>query len=287
MKLWAFLVFVGLALPVWGQTSLTAAERAYDSGDFITALKVFQNLSENSQGLEKIRALLGKGKTSFALLDYADASSAFTAVLDNSPPTSYQSLAQYWLGRVLLTQNQPNAALAQFFASVKTDPQSSEIPNALFWMADASTALGQFEAAENLYNRLIHGYPYSYKVEAAKYRLAVLDMKARENKLLDVLRWSNIETLNAADEYQRREKAYQKEILDLQNQLLEGAGGEALAAIALLKKNLAQAQTQIEELKARLKGKGSDPLETLDNLREKALSLKAFFLDWRLVHEKP
>ena len=287
MKLWAVLVLIGFALPVWGQTPLTEAERAYDSGDFITALKLFQGLVENTQGVEKAEALLGKGKTSFALLDYPKAEAAFDAILKSGPPPSLQSLAEYWRGRVLLTLNHPNAALAQFAASVQTDPQSSEIPNALFWMADASTALGQYEAAGNLYNRLIHGYPYSYKVEAAKYRLAVLDMDARENKLLNVLRWANIEALNAADEYQRREKAYQKEILDLQKKMIEGAGGEAQAAILLLKKDLAQAQVKIEDLEAQLKGKGHDTRETLDNLREKALSLKAFFLDWRLVHEKP
>ena len=287
MKLWAVLAFIGFALPVWGQTPLTEAERAYDSGDFVTALKLFQGLVEHSQGEQKAEALLGKGKTSFALLDYAKAEAAFEAVLQSGPSAPLQSLAEYWKGRVLLTQNHPNAALAQFAASVQTDPQSSEIPNALFWMADASTALGQYEAAGNLYNRLIHGYPYSYKVEAAKYRLAVLDMDARENKLLNVLRWANIEALNAADEYQRREKAYQKEILDLQKKLIDGAGGEAQAAILLLKKELAQAQAKIEDLEAQLKGKGHDTRETLDNLREKALSLKAFFLDWRLVHEKP
>jgi hypothetical protein len=55
-------------------------------------------------------------------------------------------------------------------------------------------------------------YPQSFKVEAARYRLSLIEFKRREEQLLRLLKWSHEDFLKTVEEFRRRQAAYEQEL---------------------------------------------------------------------------
>ncbi|NNM67022.1 MAG: tetratricopeptide repeat protein [Spirochaetales bacterium] len=285
------LLLIATSLPgVWGDGLLDAALKDYQTGNYLGALEGFQKVLQEGGAVQADEALLGQAKTFFALLDYDNAGKSLTTLMTRYPHSPFISSAMYWKARVALAQHDPQNALLLFDGYLKTQPKGRKVPESLFWMGEAASELGQNEAAENILRQLIYSYPTSGRVEAARYRLEVLGLDQNIQKLLDLLRWSNAESLNAAAEYQRREREFEQALLLYQKKLLNGPGGDAMARILSLQKEIADKDATILSLKAQLAGGrvqgNSDAAAKLVQLKLQALELKDFFLEWRLNHEK-
>lgn len=107
---------------------------------------------------------------------------------------------------------------------------------ALYWTGECLFALGQLDAAQDVFFMITQQYPQSVKYEASVYRIALIYQKKVEQELLELLRQSHEEALKTIEEYQRRERSYtqalvmyQKRIAALEARLRE-AGIDASAA---------------------------------------------------------
>jgi tetratricopeptide (TPR) repeat protein len=152
------------------------------------------------------------------------------------------------------------------------------VPNAYFWIGESLYSLGRLEEAERVFARVLRDYPQSYKVEAASYRLSLLEFKKREEELLRLLKWSHEEFLRTVEEYQRREKAYEQALAAYQQRTggAEQRQAEARALEELKAENTAlRGRLQLVETQAA--GEAQEKQEKARQLAdlEKALALKA------------
>lgn len=268
---------------------LAQGQSAYADGDYLGALSQFQKLVADPDTRGKPEPFLWLAKTYFAVLDTKNAALNLDYYLQNFPKDPSRTEGIYLQARILYADGDYGHSIQAFGQYLATAPTGDQVPNALFWMAESSFALGHYDEAAELYNKIVQGYPSSFKLEASRYRLAVIDLRHREEELLKLLQWSHSEALNSADEYQRREKAYQQALAAYQKRILDLQGTDSGAKIAALE----ESGRQKDALIAVLRGQGgtvSAPIADsgstvrLLELKVKALTLKSDLLQWKVTH---
>jgi TolA-binding protein len=224
-----------------------------------------------------------------AIGNYEEASRNLEYFLANYPAHPYLSDALYQKGRLLYLQGDPESAIQVFDRFLTEYPDSEYAGSAYFWMGECLFSLGQLEEAARVFNAVITEYPKSVKLEAARYRLALIEFKKRENELLKLLQWSHEEALKSVEEFRRREKAYEQAIDVYQRKLSSpdesATGAETEAALEqlrsenqALKDTIAALETQLAAASEGAAAEGSPELQqrlrAIEN-REKALQMKA------------
>jgi tetratricopeptide (TPR) repeat protein len=135
-------------------------------------------------------------------------------------PSHYQyPEALYQKGRLLFLQNDFEnciSALTDFAEKYSSSPFAS---NAYFWIGESLFMLGNFDDASKIYAKIVQSYPDSFKFEAAKYRIALIEFKKREDELLKLLKWSHMETMKTQEEFKKREKTYEQAVASYQKKL--------------------------------------------------------------------
>jgi len=274
-------------------TILALGQDAYAKGEYLAALTQFQKLVGDPEARTKPEPFLWLAKTYFAILDTKNAAMNLDYYLQNFPKDAARSDALYLQARILYSDGDYTHAIQAFGQYLEQAPSGDQVPNALFWMAESAFGLGHYQEAANLYNKIVQGYPSSFKLEASRYRLSVIDLRHREEELLKLLQWSHSEALNSAEEFQRREKAYQQSLTAYQKRVLELQSSDLGAKVAALEESNRQKDATI----AGLKLQGSVPEKTLATtasgdqntirlleLKVQALTLKAYFLEWKVSH---
>ncbi len=217
-----------------------------------------------------------------------EASRSLEFFITSYPGHPSQPEAAYQKGRLLFLQEDHENAIQVLKEFILRYPQSELVPHAYFWIGESLYTLGHLEEAGRMYGKVIDDYPRSFKVEAARYRLSLIDFKKREGELLKLLKWSHEESLRSAEEFQRREKtyeqalaAYQKKLQDIKRREDGGKGSAAqLPELQKLKEENAALLSRFETLEARIGSVGTgEPLsgETklqLAQLKKEALDLK-------------
>ena len=267
---------------------LAQGQAAYANGDYLNALSQFQKLVADPVSRAKPEPFLWLAKTYFAILDTKNAALNLDYYLQNFPKDAAHAEGVYLQARILYADGDYSHAIQAFGQYMNTSPSGDQVPNALFWMAESSFALGHYDEAAELYNKIIQGYPSSFKLEASRYRLAVIDLRHREEELLKLLQWSHAEALNSSDEYQRREKAYQQALIAYQKRILDLQSTDLGAKVAALE----EAGRQKDALIAALRGQGAVAAPVADSgsqvklleLKVRALSLKGDLLQWKVTH---
>ncbi|MDR2445845.1 MAG: tetratricopeptide repeat protein [Treponema sp.] len=113
---------------------------------------------------------------------------------------------------------------------------SAQKSAALYWTGECLFALGQLDAAQDVFFMITRRYPQSVKYEASVYRIALIYQKKVEQELLELLRRSHEEALKTIEEYQRRERSYAQALVMYQKRIalleasLREAGIDASAA---------------------------------------------------------
>ena len=222
----------------------------------------------------------------------------------------------YQKGRILFLQKEYEKAIRQLYSYVDTYPSHEYNANALFWIGESFYALGHFDKAEKLYASVIRDYPRSYKVEAATYRKSLIELKQREQDLLQLLKISHEEYLKALEDFQQRERTYEQAISSYQRKLsaatsdndnelinqLNSEIAEKESEIRRLQQRLSEEQQRVSELQRQLASAGESPaseappvstgtagkddVRELLELKNRALSLKLFYIEWLQKNEE-
>ncbi|MFW6293598.1 MAG: tetratricopeptide repeat protein, partial [Spirochaetota bacterium] len=160
--------------------------------------------------------------------------------------------ARYQRSRVFHLRGEHETAIERFTRFVDDYPDSDFYPNALYWTGESLFSLGRLDEAERLFAEVTDSYPASFRAEAARYRLDIIELSRRENELLTLLQWSHEEYLSALETFQQRERSFQEALRSYRTRLAGLATEDFQAEIAALNERIAQLETSLAERDARI-----------------------------------
>ncbi len=273
-----------------GEMLLSRAKTTFGQGMYDEALRLFRNVILNSDYSEYHgESYFWIAKSYMALGQYENASENLEFFLSEYPDSAYYEEGLYQRGRLHFLQGNYESAIQILEDFITGYPKSSYAANAHFWIGESLYALGHFDEALELFETVVSNYPRSFKIEAARYRVSLIELKEREQELLKLLRWSHEEYLRALEQFDRKEREYEQAIIAYQKKIREyEAGGSEDPQVASLQQQVTDLQRVVESYKnriARLESEGVSASQTssdatLLELKEQALELKAYYLVW-------
>lgn len=273
----ACFVFLLAMLPALmaGAQSLRGPESILDEGlaafrrsEFDTAILRFRELLlEEPERETEANAYFWLAKAAMALNRLDEAERNLEYYLRTFPSHEFAVEARYQRGRLLYMQEDYAASLEALSAFVERHPDSPFVANAIYWSGEALFTLGRLPEARQLFQTVIQDYPRSFRVEAARYRVSLIDLNARETELLQLLQWSHEEYLQALDEFERRERAYEEALASYQQRLQNAADEDFREEIIRLSTQLRSLQETIRSRDAEIR-RLEEQLTTLQNAQE-------------------
>ena len=166
--------------------------------------------------------------------EYRQAQNDCEKFLEQFAFSPYAEYVKYQNGRLLhlLSRNEDAILSLSDFCHQHSD--SELYPLALFWIAESFYDEYNFESARGLYERVVNDYPACEKAPQSQYKLDLIERRAREEKLLYLLKVIGEENLSTREEYERQLRVY----------ALEDENG--------VRRSLLDAQARIAELEALL-----------------------------------
>lgn len=322
LVLLVFALTVSPAVAQDGAGILRNGIQEFQESDFAQALVEFRKLLVDPE-LSEYRgdAYFWIAKSTMALGRLSDAEENLEFYLLNFPDHPAYAEANYQKARLLYLQDEYQAAIEAFERFIDRYPDSPFVANAFYWSGEALFELGHLLRARTLFQTVVEDFPTSFRVEAARYRISLIELKRREEELLKLLRWSHEESLRALEEYQQRERSYEEalaeyrrrladlseddfraEILALRSQVDELAGlvAEREATISQLRTELQAARQAASEISSDADSDSPAPApipsvapradasveSALLELKADALELKEFYIDWLSDYEQ-
>jgi TolA-binding protein len=233
MKIRAFpfllvlVVVLATVLPVSVSADRAALNRgleAFRRSEFQSAMDEFRAALVDATDLDTEATAyfwLAKAAMAEGRLNEADKNLAY--YLQNFGDHRFAPEARYQQGRLLYMQDDFESAIQLLERFTAQFPDSPFVANAIYWSGEALFNLGRLDEARRVFQTVLRDYPASFRVEAARYRVAVIELTFREQELLQLLRWSHEEYLRALDEFERREGAYQEALVSYQQRLQNAA----------------------------------------------------------------
>jgi len=207
-----------------GNSLFEKGKTYYSNGEYLEALYFFKELRSSEYGDFHGDALFWSAKSYLASGDIENAEKDLEYFLLNFPRNRNYNEGFYYKGRILFIQKEYEKSLELFNRFIRSNPFSPFASNAYFWIGDCLYNTGHFDEALDVFNKVINDYPSSFKFEAAKYKISLIDYRFREEELLRLIRWSHEEAMNTIEEYRAREKnsiqiieAYQEKIVKLES----------------------------------------------------------------------
>ena len=84
-------------------------------------------------------------------------------------------------------QEDYESALQVFQGFLSNYPSSTFVPSGWFWVGKAFTRSGRLDDAMTVYQKIIRDYPSSVKVEAAQYKVSLIQLRKKEIELSRLL----------------------------------------------------------------------------------------------------
>jgi len=137
------------------------------------------------------------------------------------PGHSLNTDARYYKGRILFLQEEYDKTIHYYSSFLTSFPHTPYSASSLYWIGESLYSLGRFEEAREIYSSLQDQYPRSIKIEAAHYKLSLIEFRSREEELLKLLQWSHEEFLKSSGEYEQKEKEFNQALAVYQNKLIE------------------------------------------------------------------
>jgi TolA-binding protein len=219
--------------------SLQEGIALYKNGLYDKAIIVFRAVTlDGAAGSLSGDATLWIAKSYLALGKLEDAARNVETYLSGYPKAADRAEGIYQKGRILFLQDEFESALQVLQGFITTYPQSALVSSAYFWAAESMYALGRLDEAASVYRTIVREYPTSFKVEAAQYKLSLIDIARREVELSKLLKWSHEEFLHSLEDFQRREKTYEQAIDSYQKRLGANESAQYQATIADLRRQL-------------------------------------------------
>lgn len=286
-----------------GKLLLKSGLMKYSNSKYNDAIRDFREviLNPSNEDLYDVayfwiaRSYMSEGK-----LDKASANLEF--FIKNFPNSHFYSESIYQKGYLLYLLHDYDNSIQVLYLYLKKYPNGTFAANSYFWIAESLFSLGNFDKAQTLYSFVIEHYPGSYKVEAARYKLSLINLKQHEEELLKLLRISHKQYLKVINDFQKREKTYEQAITEYQKKLFAASNNDTKQVFKKLNSELSKKNLEIADLKRKLSElketadtsinktekvklkpqeiSPSQSLALLLNLKEEALNLKSFYLNW-------
>ena len=242
------------------------------------ALPLFDSLfMDSGAGSLRAEGAYWAAMTHLAAGDAAAAEKAIETFLASFPGHARVPDLLYQRGRAAFLLKDYERAVRSLQSYLGAYPQGEQAVAAVFWSAESLYALGRLAEAEKLYKTIVERHPDNVKVEASKYRIALIQFKYREDELLTLLKWSHEETLRTIEEFQRREKAYEQALAVYQKRYGEVQRGATETQLSV-EDQLAAMRASMDDLARRLQEKDAKVAEL-----EKALAALALERDAALA----
>ena len=261
----------------------------FRNGQYDRAILLFHNvILDPAAGDQKATAYFMIAKSYLAVGKLDDAERNLEFYLATYPAAPDYEEAVYQKGRLLFLQEEYQNAIQVLQGFIKDHPKSSFVSSAWFWVGESLYALGMLDDAQAVYQKILTDFPASVKVEAAGYKLSLIQMRRREVELTKLLKFSHEELLRSVQEYQNREKAYVQAIEAYQKRLGSASSDDTRKIIADLQQQLAQKTDELAKLRssasASAPGPEADRLERILAAKQRALALKELYLQWLITN---
>ncbi len=282
---WTIFAFLLVASLGWPQAREAEAELkaglvAFQQQQYQQALQSFRRIIDD-QAAQAPDAEYWSAMAYMALNMLEDADRTLEHYLALYPSHALAIEARYQKTRLLFLEHDYENALAASYEFVRSNPGSPLVANAYFWIGESLYSLGRLEEAERVFAKVVREYPQSYKVEAASYRLSLLEFKKREEELLRLLKWSHEEFLRTVEEYRRREKSYEQALAAYQQRTGSPEQRQAEArGLEELKTENTSLQGRLQQLEAQAAAQAQQATQAQQRAGElaeleKSLALKA------------
>jgi TolA-binding protein len=262
----------------------------FRNGQYDKAIQLFRSvILDPNAGQQKAAATLLIAKASMAIGKLEDAEHNLELYLATYPGAPDYEEALYQKGRLLFMQEEYDSSIQVLQGFIRVYPKSPFVSSAWFWVGECMYGLGLLDDAQAVYQKIVTEFPTSVKLEAAQYKVSLIQLRKREVELAKLLKWSHEDFLKNVEEYQNREKAYVQAIEAYQKRLAGVNPDEDRRVIADLQQQLAKKTDEAAQLATELKARGSAPaaspepapqLRRILAARQAALALKEKYLLW-------
>jgi outer membrane protein assembly factor BamD (BamD/ComL family) len=233
--------------------ALASGIQRFQAGQYSQAITTFQAIiADPSLRAYHGHAYYWVARTRLAQARLEDAAESYGYFLSIYGEHPYAEQAEYDRARVHYLAEEYEQAIQAFSAFVDSHPNNELVANALYWTAECLFSLGRIDSARRYFVEVVEEYPSSYRVEAARYRIDIVDLKQREQELLRLLRWSHEEYLAALEEFQDRERAYEEALRTYRQRLANLAAEDFQAEIETLSDQLQSLTDQLAERDRRI-----------------------------------
>ena len=274
-----------------GELLLRRAMTTFGQGLYDESLRLFRNIILDS-GLSPYHgdSYFWISKSYMALTQYENASKNLEFFLSEYPENNYFIEGLYQRGRLYFLQGEYETAIQILEDFIKKYPDSTFAANSYFWIGESLYTLGNFDEALRVFEIVESDFPTSFKIEAARYRISLIQLKEREQELLKLLKWSHEEYLRALEEFDRKERGYEQALNAYQRTIREYETESAEAPrIFALQQQVSDLQQTVKDYKDEMKsmragttaaaGQSLSEAKLLE-LKKQALDLKAYYLVW-------
>ncbi|MBT3272803.1 MAG: tetratricopeptide repeat protein, partial [Spirochaetales bacterium] len=286
-----FMLTAPLSAQESGSFLLDQGVKTFGTAQYDEALRQFRNIILDSALAEYHGdSYFWIAKAYMALGQYENASKNLEFFLGEYPDNKYHVESLYQRGRLIFLQGEYEKSIQILEDFVSAHPSSVFSANSYFWIGESLYSLGHFEEALAIFEIVVNDYPRSFKVEAAGYRISLIELKERERELLKLLKWSHEEYLRALEAFDRKERSYEQALASYQRSLREiEAGAKTDADLGVLNDKITALQAEIERYKERLADAASQNASQenstsanadLLDLKARALDLKSYYILW-------
>lgn len=190
--------------------------------------------------------------------DYKTALDDCNTYLKNFANSIYYARISYLKGKVLYSLGEYEKAIITLGDFCHQNAEDELYSFALFYIGESLFASYQYDDAESIYERIVTEFPESAKTPAAQYRIDSILQRAREEKLLYLLKQTGEEYLSAKEEYEKQLRLYNSESINttrqklaesqLRNEELEKQVSDLESQIANLQSDIAEAEEKKSEV---------------------------------------
>ena len=231
----AFLFFLAvLCVPLSSQTYkdyMSSGLDAYARSDWSSAMFSFQKAVEAS-GNSSDEALYWIIMTNASSKNYKQALAEISGFLHRFPNSIKTAEVIYQQGRVLCLCAEHEKSINILYGFLRRYPNHRQIPSAYYWIGENLYLSGRLKDARTIFSRVIIDYPASAKVEASRYKIALIDRSSTQDELLKLLKISHEELLKLSEDYEKAKKNYDQTVAAYQKQAGEINRDSRMAELA-------------------------------------------------------
>lgn len=186
------------------------------------------------------------GQSYLAMGNHAEAEKVFDYLSSTYPDSQEYLESLYSKGRISFLNGNYETAIDRFNTFIDSADYHPLKGSAFFWIAESLYNLGHIDESLSIYRIVSENFRESYKYEAAKYRIELINLGRREQELVKLLKWSHEEALREREEFIKKEKEYNQAILSYQRKLADISDEDAGTALTSLRETNLVLRKQIE-----------------------------------------